>query len=371
MDNLTVYCSIIEDMRKPIIALSGKNNSLDAINYASVCLHVIASFFGVLENALIIYIIGFQMTKSVITVWIMNLAISDLMTALSLPIFTYFLASGQTWTMGTILCRVYSAVFFLNMFVSSFLLCIISIDRCFLIAFPVWSQNHRDEMQASLICAVVWMCAILNTLPYYVFRDTIPCHDGRIMCYYNFMLYSSTTSNSSEICKTRQYAFAISKFVIAFLIPLVIITACYITVIRKLQSRRRKTPGRFFKLTTAVIIAFILCWLPYHVFSILEAYADYKKSLRPLIRRALPFITSLAFINSLINPCLYVFVCPDFTAKIQQSLRAVLEHVLVEDTEVSTICSKTRLSTSSGLPLQGYKFVKCKGRCLRDTAAIT
>lgn len=64
---------------------------------------------------------------------------------------------------SSVLCSIFPQ------YVSSFLLCIVSTDRCLLIAFPVWSQNHCDEMQASLICAAIWIFAILNPLPYYLF----------------------------------------------------------------------------------------------------------------------------------------------------------------------------------------------------------
>ncbi|XP_043939979.1 prostaglandin D2 receptor 2 [Protopterus annectens] len=367
MDNVTLYCSIIEAMRQ--VKLSAANSSDSAIDYLSVCIHGIASFFGVLENGLIIWIVGFRMRKSVITTWILNLAVSDFMTTLSLPFFTYFMATGQTWKLGTFFCRVHSSIFFLNMFVSSFLLCAISIDRCVLIVYPVWSQNNRNEQQASRICAGLWVLAIINTLPYFLFRDTIPRYDGRIMCYYNFMLYSSPGNKSFELCGMRQYSMAISKFIIAFVMPVFIIAVCYTAVTKKIRTRNRKTPGRFFKLVVAIIITFVLCWFPYHIFSIMEAHAHYKMSLGPLVGKALPFVSSLAFINSIINPCLYVFSCPDFIAKFRTSIRVVLEHVLVEDTELATRRSTAKSSLSSDNPMRGYKFANCKDILMSEPSA--
>ena len=111
----------------------------------------------------------------------------------------------------------------------------------------------------------------------------------------------------------------------------------------------------------AVVAAFALCWGPYHVFSVMEARAHANPSLRPLVWRGLPFVTSLAFINSVINPLLYVLTCPDVLRKLRRSLRSVLESVLVDDSDLaaggsnrrrrrasSTNASASSISESSG-----------------------
>ncbi|XP_006013636.1 prostaglandin D2 receptor 2 [Latimeria chalumnae] len=366
MANKTQLCSIISDMTM----VRRNNSATTAIDYASVCIHGIVSVFGVAENVIIIWIIGYKLRRTVITMWIFNLALSDLMVTLSLPFFTYFLASGHTWNLGNIFCRIHSSIFFLNMFVSGFLLSAISIDRCLLVVVPIWAQNHRNVKTASYICIGIWVISIINTMPYFVFRSTIERQDGRIMCYYNFLQFSPS-KDIHDLCGFRQYAFAASKLVIAFLVPLVIITISYIGVSLKIRQRHRKRSGRFFKLMVTVIVTFIVCWSPYHIFSILEAESHYQTHLRPLVGKGLPFVTSLAFINSIINPCLYVFTCPDFMTKIRRSLRSVLESVLVEDTEVFMRKSTIRNSSvSSELPIKGYKFIQYKDTHMSDDTSI-
>ncbi|XP_029430941.1 prostaglandin D2 receptor 2 [Rhinatrema bivittatum] len=374
MDNVSHLCPIIQNM--VLLPSHLRNSTVRYIDYASVTVHGLASVFGVLENALIIFIIGFKMRRTVITTWILNLALSDFMTTLSLPFFTYFLAKGHTWELGTFFCRVHSSVFFLNMFISSFILGAISLDRCLLVLYPVWAQNHRTVPMATAICVILWILGILNTVPYYLFRDTIPRQDGRIMCYYNFLLYSDPTSNNQNnfvLCSQRQYAMAVSKFLISFLMPLLLIGVCYTAVSLKIRRRHHRHSGRFFKLMVAIILTFVLCWFPYHVFSLMEAQAHHQKELRPVVWKGLPFVTSLAFINSILNPCLYVFTCPDFLSKIRHSLKSVLESVLVEDTDIfqrrGTLRSTSSFSGGS-LFLNSRWFSKrnrkCSGRCEPD-----
>ncbi|XP_020831760.1 prostaglandin D2 receptor 2 isoform X2 [Phascolarctos cinereus] len=314
------------------------------IDYASVTLHGLVSLLGMVENAVILFVVGCRMHQTVVTTWVLHLALSDLLATASLPFFTYFLAVGHTWKLGTTFCKLHSSIFFLNMFASGFLLSAISLDRCLQVVKPVWAQNRRTVAAARKVCLVLWGLALLNTIPYFLFRDTITRQDSRIMCYYNVLLHNPGTDRDAT-CSRRQMALAVSKFLLAFAIPLGIIGACYVAVSLQVRHRCRHHPSRFVRLVMAVIAAFVLCWLPYHVFSLLEVQAHHDPSLRPLVLLALPFATSLAFINSVVNPFLYVLTCPDVLEKLRHSLRCVLENVLVEDDEFG--CSSSRRHRSS------------------------
>ncbi|KAJ8246855.1 hypothetical protein GJAV_G00256120 [Gymnothorax javanicus] len=327
---------VLQSLSSTVIALKGQEmmNDTDgggALNMGVVVLHGVISAFGILENLLILWVIGFRVRRSVIRVWILNLAASDLLATASLPFFTLFLARGLTWTLGTTFCKLHSSIFFLNMFVSGFLVAVISLDRCLVSMLPVWCQNHRHVGLATCVCWAVWGLALLNTLPYYLFRDTIRRCDGRVMCYYNYLQLFPSGSSVKVVCRSRQDTMAVSKFLLAFLLPLLAIVGSYIAVNVSIVRRGRRRTFRFLRLVVAVIITFVLCWAPYHVFSLLEAAADYDSALRRPVARVLPHVAGLAFLNSVLNPLLYVFSCPDFLAKIRQSLGAVLENVLVED----------------------------------------
>lgn len=328
--NRSLYCPIIQEMMNNTGG-TASNSSEWALNMGVVGLHGVISAFGILENLLILWVVGFHVRRSVNSTWILNLAASDLLATASLPFFTFFLARGFTWTLGTAFCKVHSSVFFLNMFVSGFLLGAISLDRCLVSLRPVWCQNHRHVGLATRVCWAIWGLALLNTVPYYLFRDTIPRCDKRVMCYYNFRQHAPEGAPAEALCRSRQDALAVSKFLLAFLLPLLAIVGSYVAVSVSIRRRGHRHTFRFLRLVVAVIVTFVLCWAPYHTFSLLEAGADYNPALRQPVARVLPIAASLAFLNSVLNPLVYVFSCPDFLAKIRQSLGAVLENVLMED----------------------------------------
>lgn len=144
---------------------SNQTVKMSSMSVFIIFLHGLFSSIGIIENLFILGIVGFHIRRSVIRIWIVNLAVSDLLATASLPFFTIYMANGNTWTFGTHFCRIHSSVFFLSMFVSAFLLAAISFDRCLVVLRPVWAQNHRNIHLVTKICGFIWALAIICTIP--------------------------------------------------------------------------------------------------------------------------------------------------------------------------------------------------------------
>lgn len=322
---------------------------MSSLSVFTISLHGLFSSIGIIENLLILGVVGFRVRRSVISIWILNLAASDLLATASLPFFTLYMARGNTWTLGLTFCRIHSSIFFLNMFVSGFLLSAISLDRCLVVLRPVWAQNYRNVRIVGKICGLIWALAVLCTIPFYIFRDTIPQRDGTIQCYYNYaQLLPGKPYDLESLCKQRKEALAFMKFFLAFLIPLLIIILSYCAVNVSLARRGCRRPFRFVRLVIAVVVSFVLCWAPYHLFIIMEVMTPSGHPLRRFAGRSLPIAATIGFLNSVLNPILYVFSCPDLCNKIRHSLSAVMETVLAEDlTELARRYSTARSSIST------------------------
>ncbi|KAM3590923.1 uncharacterized protein V6R79_018873 [Siganus canaliculatus] len=311
------------------IPLNQKNT---ALNVFTISLHGFFASIGIIENLLILGVVGFRVRRSVISIWILNLAASDLLATSSLPFFTLYMARGNTWTLGSTFCRIHSSIFFLNMFVSGFLLAAISLDRCLVVLRPVWAQNYRNVQLVGRICGVLWALGVLCTIPFYIFRDIIHQSDGKILCYYHYAQYlSNNSSDFQSIFKQRKEALAFMKLFLAFLIPLLIIIFSYIAANTGLARRGCRRPFRFVRLVVAVVVSFILCWAPYHFFIVIEVVTPKSHPANILASKALPIAATISFLSSVLNPILYVFSCPDLCSKIRHSLGAVMESVLAED----------------------------------------
>ena len=120
---------------------------------------------GVPGNALVVWVTGFGMSRTVTSIWFLNLSLADLLCCLSLPILMVPLAHDDHWHFGPIACTLFKSLFYLVMHCSVLLLVLISVDRCMLVSWPVWCQNNRRPGMAVWACGGAWVLALLATIP--------------------------------------------------------------------------------------------------------------------------------------------------------------------------------------------------------------
>ncbi|XP_044214667.1 chemokine-like receptor 1 [Thunnus albacares] len=332
-DNITVSEPANEDMTVRIVCT------------ASVVIYCVIFVVGTVGNGLVVYVTGFRMKTTVNSVWFLNLALADFLFTAFLIFSIIAVSKGHHWQFGLVMCKLNNFVVVVNMFASVFLLTAISLDRCLSTCVVVWAQNKRTVRKAQLICAAIWLMAIVCSTPYATFR-TLNARDGKIHCAYS-------------VNNTQKWILCIFRFVMAFLIPFLVIMACYVAIgvrARRLQRTRRR---RSCRIIISVILAFFFCWLPFHVFNFIELKAQNNPELGRTVQIGGPLSVSLAFLNSCLNPILYVFMCDEFQKKLKQSICLVLESALAEDhlsfmssRSLSSHLSRISRKSDSSLPVE-------------------
>lgn len=278
--------------------------------------NAIIFLLGIGGNAVVIWIAGFGMKKSVNTTWYLSLAVSDFIFCCCLP-FNIIYSVTSDWIFGLFMCKFTSFVMFLNMFSSIFLLVIISVDRCVAVMFPVWAQNHRTVGKASLIIVLAWVISAALSIPSMVYRD-VQHHLGINRCMNSY----TSDPHTHEIV-------AMSRFIFGFVIPFLLIVICYTIIIFRLRASQMAKSSKPFKIMTALILTFFLCWLPYHTFVLIELYHTYN--LNHIVAHGLRIGTTVAAANSFLNPILYVFMGNDFRRKFKSSILSKIENAIGEE----------------------------------------
>ncbi|MBW01010.1 Chemokine-like receptor 1, partial [Eschrichtius robustus] len=316
-----------------------------------VVVYSIICFLGILGNGLVIIIATCKMKKTVNTVWFLNLAVADFLFNVFLPVHITYAAMDYHWVFGTAMCKISNFLLIHNMYTSVFLLTVISFDRCISVLLPVWSQNHRSVRLAYMACMIIWVLAFFLSSPSLVFRDTAHLH-GKISCFNNFSLSATSSSSwpthpqADPVGFGRHMAVTITRFLCGFLMPVLIITACYFTIVYKLRRNRLAKTKKPFKIIVTIIITFFLCWCPYHTLYLLELHHSAMPG--SVFSLGVPLATAIAIANSCMNPILYVFVGQDFK-KFKVALFSRLVNALSEDTGHSSYPSHRSFTKMSSM----------------------
>ncbi len=319
-----------------------------SLNTMSLIVYSLAFVLGVLGNGVVIWVTGFKMKKTVNTVWFLNLAVADFLFTAFLPLSVTYTAMDFHWPFGKFMCKLNSTISFLNMFASVYILVVISVDRCVSVVWPVWAQNHRSVRKASCVSVGVWVLALILRIPYFIFRDTAPSFvsEDIINCFSNFALSDDEKPSLDQIIFRLQFM-SISRFVLGFVVPFTVIVSCYAVIIHRVKRNRTlaRQSGRAVKIIAAIIIAFFLCWAPLHIMALIEMVNNTattrSQTLDYVTVVGIPITTSLAFINSCLNPLLYVFMGQDFKDKVCKPVLKALETAFQEDDSGSHTDSKS------------------------------
>ncbi|XP_056613398.1 C3a anaphylatoxin chemotactic receptor-like [Triplophysa dalaica] len=306
----------------------------------SISIYFVVLVMGVIGNSLVIFVTGYKMETTVNSIWFLNLAIADFIFILFLILYIIVTFYKLVWPFGDVMCKITSLVSILNMFASIFLLTAISLDRCLCTWVIVWAQNKRTLVKARIICVFVWLLSICCSIPFVINRS-VKKQDGVEHCSYS--------SHINVIMSLFIY-----RFMVGFVVPFFIIASSYMAIGVRAKRLKRGKQLRPFRVIIPVILAFFICWLPFHVQQLCHTSAlknHWSVSVQEGVEAAGPFVACLAYLNSSLNPILYVFMCDEFKKKLKKSLLLVLEGAFTED-HVSF--RSTRFSRLSG-SLQGSK----------------
>uniref|UniRef100_A0A3B1IZT3 Chemerin chemokine-like receptor 1 n=1 Tax=Astyanax mexicanus TaxID=7994 RepID=A0A3B1IZT3_ASTMX len=273
---------------------------------------------GVVGNGLVIWIAGFKIKKSINSTWYLSLALSDVLFCCTLPVGIVHVVKND-WIFGLFMCKFIFFNMYFNWFSSIFLLVIISVDRCVVVMFPAWAQNHRTTRKASVIVLLAWITSAVCSLPSAIYLDIEYDADYmQTVCFTNYENYR------------QQVTDVVCRFVFGFMIPFLIIIFCYFIIIRKLKSNQMMAKSKKpFKIMTALIVTFLICWLPYHTFTLMDLnYEKYKRFIDTGSTIAVIFANA----NSCLNPFLYTFTGKDFKKQCY-TLRSKIENAFEEDEE--------------------------------------
>ncbi|XP_078480757.1 LOW QUALITY PROTEIN: chemerin-like receptor 2 [Lampetra planeri] len=306
----------------------------------SVVIYIISFVLGLIGNGTVIWVTGCKSKKTVNSVWLLNLAMADFVFVLFLPFYIDYILRDFHWSFGVVMCKLNSFVSTMNMYASVLFLTVLSIDRYVSVVHHSWSQRHRTMDRAWFMCGCLWVLAAALSCPTLIFRDTMRIHD-KVLCFNNFH------PQDGHAAAVRHIVIVSIRTTVGFLLPFTAICVTGILLAVKVnQSQRSVRLSSFSKTVSAVVLAFFLCWAPFHTFSLMELSIHSSAYLHDILKMGFPLANSLGFFNSCINPLLYMLL----SKKVRHILkRACLDLTKSSLREISQSISATEVESLPGV----------------------
>ncbi|TSQ69507.1 Mu-type opioid receptor [Bagarius yarrelli] len=242
--------------------------------------------------------------KTATNIYIFNLALADALATSTLP-FQSAKYLMRTWPFGELLCKIIIAIDYYNMFTSIFTLTIMSVDLYIAVCHPVRALKFRTPVKAKIINICIWILSSAIGIPVMIIAVTRVTDDGKTICMLKFPDPERYYDRVTKIC----------VFVIAFVVPVLVISICYGLMILRLKSVRLlsgskekdKNLRRITRMVLVVVAVFIICWTPIHIFIIVKTFIEIDQK-NPLVIISWHLCIALGYVNSSLNPLLYAFL---------------------------------------------------------------
>ncbi|XP_059394991.1 alpha-1A adrenergic receptor-like [Carassius carassius] len=311
---------------------------------------VLFIIFGVMGNILVILsVVCHRHLRSVTHYFIANLAIADLLlSSVVLPFSAASEALGR-WVFGRPLCNAWTALDVLCCTASILSLCMISVDRCMAVSYPLRYPSLATGRRALVVVAALWaLSAAISVGPLFGWREPMP--------------------EDESVCRVNEEpGYAIFSAACSFYMPLAVILAMYSRVYvvarqkTRSMSKGRQTNGltehgvtlrihcrnaqqaagkeaaarlknshfAFMRLlkfsqekkaakTLGIVVGcFVLCWLPF--FLVLPISSIFPSHRPPDTVFKITFW--LGYFNSCLNPIIYPCFSQEFKKAFQNVLR--------------------------------------------------
>ncbi|KAG9328223.1 hypothetical protein JZ751_011828 [Albula glossodonta] len=247
-------------------------------------------------------------------IYMANLALSDLLFVIWIPLKIAYHLNGNDWIYGEGLCKVLVGFFYGNMYCSILFITCISVQRYWVIVHPL-SQQRKNNQIAIAVSISVWVGIWLLTTPLYLYDQTVKVRDLNILT-----CHDVTRQSQAKVAS----GYFITMGILGFVIPSMVCIVAYILMLQSLRNsvideniskKRKKTVV----LIITVLVLFLVCFTPSNIMLLIH----YCLLLSGVINNGYGFyITTLclASLNSCLDPFVYYFISEEFRDNVKNTL---------------------------------------------------
>ncbi|XP_056142708.1 CX3C chemokine receptor 1 [Lampris incognitus] len=272
--------------------------------------------FGLLGNATILWVLlRYMKLKAMTDICLFNLALSDLILALSLPLFAYK-SHNHLGFYRLPLCKLKTGVYQLGFYSGTLSVTFMSIDRYLAIVHAMAATQVRTLSCGIAVSIAIWVASTVMALPQVWFAAEDD--DSDVSSHECQLFYPDNTSRLWKSLKN------VGENTMGVFLCLPILTFCYVRILYALQKSRNSRKSRAVKLIFIIVCVFVVCWVPYNVIVFLKTLQLFDILNSCEASKTFNFVLFVAEIISLVhccvNPVIYAFVGEKFRMSLRKML---------------------------------------------------
>ncbi|XP_054653009.1 growth hormone secretagogue receptor a [Dunckerocampus dactyliophorus] len=299
---------------------------LTAITVACTLLFVV----GVAGNVMTILVVSrYRDMRTTTNLYLCSMAVSDLLIFLCMPLDLYRMWRYRPWRLGDALCKLFQFVSESSTYSTILSITALSVERYVAICFPLRAKALVTKRRVRGLILLLWSVSLMSAGPVFVMVGVEQDDIGPSV--YGFDVNDTQAPlydyfGDTRECKMTHYAvesglmgamvWLSSMF---FFAPVFCLTVLYSLIGRRLWQRHRETNisscvahrdksnRQTIKMLVVVVLAFVLCWLPFHVCRYLQFRSlDAPSPLLSALSEHCSFVSVVLFyLSAAINPILY------------------------------------------------------------------
>ncbi|XP_032909260.1 probable G-protein coupled receptor 83 [Catharus ustulatus] len=295
-----------------------QSTTVKALLIAAYSFIIVFSLFG---NVLVCHVvIKTKRVHSATSLFIVNLAVADIMITLLNTPFTLARFVNSTWIFGKGMCHVSRFAQYCSLHVSALTLTAIAVDRHQVIMHPL--KPRISIGKGVIYISIIWIMATCFSLPHAIYQKLFTFEYSedvtRCLCLPDF----------PEPADLFWKYLDLTTFILLYVLPLLIISAAYMTVAKKLWLRNvigdvtteqyfvlRKKNKKTIKMLILVVILFAVCWFPLNCYVVLLSSQTIRTN------NALYFAFHwFAMSSTCYNPFIYCWLNDSFRSELKALL---------------------------------------------------
>ncbi|XP_066528387.1 chemokine XC receptor 1-like [Hoplias malabaricus] len=256
---------------------------------------VILSLIG--NVMVLVILVLYESLQSLTNIFILNLAVSDLMFTLGLPFWACYFIWG--WIFGDGVCKCVNFVFFIGFYSSILFLMLMTIQRYVVVVYPL--SDWETCQKFPVVPILAWVVSAAAAIPASVLSSVMSDLEDP-----NTLYCEQNSISGIFVVTYLQNLFFVSAFVV--------ISFCYIRIRETVFRTRAQRRHRNIKLIFCIVVVFFVSWAPYSIVIFLQYLSYYKIeailecNVSKHLYYALYVFKFLAFSHCCLNPVFYAFV---------------------------------------------------------------